>query len=107
MWPVLAPTTMHQRRFPGADHPPERTSAATRSGVSEHAGVRESTTAEKESGSPVCRAEESDRPAPLASAEIEVCAGAVLSGCNGAKPETARAIPEQQTCNETADSLEY
>src|SRR5262249_42873478 len=74
VWPVLAPTTMHQRCFPGADHPPERTSAATRSGVSEHAGVRESTTAEKESGSPVCRAEESDRPAPLASAEIEVCA---------------------------------
>src|SRR5215470_5074700 len=98
---------MHQRGFPGADHPPERTRAATRSAVSQHAGVRESTTAEKESGSPVCRVEESNRPAPLAPAEIEVCARAVLSGCNGAKPETARALPEPSACNETGDSLEY
>ena len=68
VWPVLAPTTMHQCCLPGPDHPPERTSPTTCAGVDQHARVRQSTSAKKEGGSPVRRTEESDRIAALASA---------------------------------------
>jgi transposase len=51
VWPVLAPTTMHQCCLPGPYHPPERTSPTTCAGVGQHARVRQSTAAKKEGGS--------------------------------------------------------
>ena len=86
LWPVRAPTAMHECGFPMPGHPSARTGSATRTGVSEHAGVRPRAAAKEESGSVVCRTEESDRSAPPASAEIEVRTGAVLPGRGGAKP---------------------
>ena len=84
MWPLLAPTTMHQRCLPGPYHPPERTSPTTCAGVGQHTRVRQSTAAKKEGGSLVRGTEESDRIAALASAETQVRARAVLprSGCS-------------------------
>src|SRR5208337_2819035 len=63
VWPVLAPTTMHQCCLPGPYHPPERTSPTTCAGVGQHAGVRPGPAAKKEGGSAVRRTEESDRAA--------------------------------------------
>jgi hypothetical protein len=40
-------------------------------------------------------------------AEIEVCAGAVLSGSGGTEPETSRSVPEQYARAETGDGVEY
>ena len=47
--------------LPGSYHPSERTSPTTCAGVGQHTRVRPGTTAEKESGSLVCRTEESGR----------------------------------------------
>src|SRR5213075_3074926 len=94
VWPVLAPTTMHQCCLPGPDHPPERTSPATCAGVGQHARVRPSTAAKKEGGSLVRRTQKSDRIAALASAEIEVCAGTVLPGSSSAEPQAFGALPQ-------------
>ena len=94
VWPVLAPTTMHQRCLPGPDHPPERTSPTTCAGVGQHARVRQSTAAKKEGGSPVRGTEESDRIAALASAQTEVRARAVLPGSGGPEHQTTGAVPQ-------------
>src|SRR5437764_7459448 len=83
VWPVLAPTTMHQCCLPGPYHPPKRTSPTTCAGVGQHARVRQSTAAKKEGGSLVRRTEESDRIAALATAETQVRARAVLLGSSG------------------------
>src|SRR5258707_4768509 len=80
MWPMRAPTAMHECGFPMPGHPSARTSAATRTGVSEHARVCQGAAAKEEGGSPVRGTQESDRTTPLASATIEVCARTVLPG---------------------------
>src|SRR5215467_13742537 len=98
---------MYQCRFSLSEHPPARTGAATRTGVSEYAGVREGPAPEKESGSPVCGVEESDRAAPLALTPPEVRPRAVLPGGHGAEPETAGAVPEPSARTQTGHGLEY
>src|SRR5207302_1093203 len=45
-------------------------------------------------GSPVRGTEESDRAAPLATAEIEIREGAVLSGSRGPEHQAASAVPQ-------------
>ena len=94
VWPVLAPTTMHQCCLPGPYHPPERTRPTTCAGVSQHAGVRPSTAAKKEGGSLVRGTEESDRIAALASAETQVRARAVLPGSGSAEHQATGAVPQ-------------
>jgi len=79
---MRAKSAMHQCRFPISDYPPVRISPATRPGLGQYGRVHEGTTAEEESGSVIRGTQESDRTAPLASAEIEVCAGTILpSSC--------------------------
>src|SRR5207249_7409699 len=94
VWPVLAPTTMHQCCLPGPDHPPERTSPTTRAGVGQHARVRQSTAAKKEGGSLVRGTEESDRIATLASAETQVRTRAVLPGSGSSEHQATGALPQ-------------
>ncbi len=52
-------------------HPHGRTRPATRTGVGEHARVREGTAGKKEGGSPVRGTQESDRAASLAPARLK------------------------------------
>src|SRR5215472_290286 len=101
LWPVLAKRAMHQCCFPEPYHPPTRTGSATRTRVSQQAGVRPSTTSKKESGSTVCRTEESDWIAPLAPAQIEVRAGAVLpsGGCTEHQAPGALPQPTDTICS--------
>src|SRR6266704_4028274 len=94
MWPVLAPTTMHQRCLPGPHHPPERTRPTTCAGLGQHARVRQSTAAKKEGGSLVRGTEESDRIAALASAETQVRARAVLPGSGSSEHQATGAFPQ-------------
>jgi hypothetical protein len=94
VWPVLAPATMHQCCLPGPYHPPERTSPTTCAGVGQHAGVRQSTAAKKESGSLVRGTEESDRIAALASAETQIRARAVLPGSGSSEHQATGALPK-------------
>ena len=94
VWPVLAPTTMHQCCLPGPYHPPERTSPTTCAGVGQHARVRQSTAAKKEGGSLVRGTEESDRIAALASAETQVRARAVLPGSGSSEHQATGALPQ-------------
>jgi transposase len=94
VWPLLAPTTVHQCCLPGPDHPPERTRPATCAGVDQHARVRPSTEAKKEGGGLVRGTEESNRIAPLASAQTQVRAGAVLPGSGGPEHQTTGAVPQ-------------
>jgi transposase len=94
MWGVCAKAAVHQCRLPVPRYPPKRTSPATRTGAGEHARVREGTAAKKEGGGLVRGTQESDRAASLASAEIEVRAGAVLLGGGCAEHQAARAIPQ-------------
>ena len=75
-------------------HPHGRTSPATRTGVVEHARILEGAKRKKEGRRPVRATQESDRIAPLAPAEIEVRAGAVLSGSSSAEHQPASAIPQ-------------
>ena len=93
LWPVLAKTAMHQRCLPEPYHPPERTSPATRKGVSEHARVRPGTAAKKEGGSLVRGTEESGRAASLAPAQTEVRARAILPGSGGPEHQATGAVP--------------
>jgi transposase len=92
--PVLAPATMHQCCLPGSYHPPERTSPPACAGVGPYAGVRQSTAAKKEGGSPVRRTEESDRAAPLAPAQTEVRARAVPPGSGSSNYQAIGAVPQ-------------
>ena len=85
---------MHQCCLPRPYHPSERTRPTTCAGVGQHTGVRQGTTAEKESGSLVRRTEESDRIAALASAQIEVRTRAVLPGSDSAEHKKAGALPQ-------------
>jgi len=94
LWPVLAKTAMHQCCLPEPYHPPERTSPATRKGVSEHARVRPGPAATKEGGSPVRGTEESGRATPPAPAKIEVRTGAVLPGSGGSEHQTTGPVPQ-------------
>jgi hypothetical protein len=93
VWPVLAPTTM-QCCLPGPYHPPERTSSTTCAGVGQHGRVRQSTAAEKKSGSLVRGTEESDRIAALASAQTEVRARTVLPGSGSSEHQATGALPQ-------------
>jgi len=102
VWPVLAPTTMHQCCLPGAYHPPERTRPTTCAGVGQHARVRQSTAAKKEGGSLVRGTEESDRIAALASAETQVRARAVLSSSGSSEHQAAGALPQSADNTGTA-----
>ena len=94
LWCVFAKATMHQCRLPGPCHPPARTGPATRTGVGEHARVRQGTAAKKEGGSLVRGTQESDRAASLAPAETEVCAGAVLPGGGCPEHQATGALPQ-------------
>ena len=98
MWPMLAPSTMHSCCFPGAYHPPERTSPTTCAAIAQHARVRQGTAAKKEGGSLVRGTEESDRIAALASAETQVRAGAVLPGSGGPEHQAVGALPQSADC---------
>jgi hypothetical protein len=93
LWPVRAPIAMHECGFPVPGHPSVRTSPTTRPGLSQHGRVREGTTAEKESGSVVRRTEESDRTAPLAPAQTQVRARAVLPGSGCPEHQTTGTLP--------------
>jgi len=66
----------------------------TRTGVGANARVRQSTATKEEGGSAVRGTQEPDRAAPLASAEIEVRARAVLPGSGGAEHQAPDAIPQ-------------
>jgi transposase len=105
VWPVLAPATMHQCCLPGSYHPPERTRPTTCARVAQHARVRQSAAAKKKGGSLVRGTEESDRIAALASAQIEVRAGAVLLGSGGAKHQAPDALPQSADNTRSADHL--
>src|ERR1700728_1119942 len=85
---------MHQRPFSVTEYPPARSRPATRARVSQHARVCSRPATEKEGGSTIRRTEESNRAASPASAEIEVCAGAVLPGGSCAEPQTLGAVPQ-------------
>src|SRR5438046_1114265 len=91
---------MHQRSVSLSCHPHGRTRPATRSGVGEHARVCEGTAGKKEGGSPVRGTQESDRIAPLAPAQTEVRARAVLPGSSGAEHQATSALPQptDNTC---------
>ena len=75
-------------------------------GAGQHGRVCQGTTAEKESRSVVRGAQESDRSAPLAPAEIEVCAGAVLLGSGCAEHQATSAVPQPTNCTATCHHLE-
>jgi len=94
VWPVLAPTTMHQCCLPGPDHPSERTRPTTRAGFGPHARVRQSTAAKKKGGSLVRGTEESDRIAAPASAKTQVRARAVLPGSGSSEYQATGALPQ-------------
>src|SRR5438105_11996629 len=85
---------MHQCGFPLLGHPPARTGAATRTGVSEHAGVCHGTAAKEESRSPVRGTEESDRAASLAFMTNKIRSGAVLPGSGGAEHQATGPVPK-------------
>ena len=93
VWPVPTPTAMHQCCFPMPSHPSARTSAATRPRTSEHGRVREGTATEKEGRSLIRGTEESDRTAPLAPAQTQVRAGAVLPRSIRTEPQALGAVP--------------
>jgi len=78
LWPLSAPTAVHQCGFPLLGRTSARTGSTPRPRVGQHAGVREGTTAEKESRGLVCRAQESDRTASLALTTNKIRSGAVL-----------------------------
>jgi hypothetical protein len=94
VWPVLAPTAMHQCCLPRPYHPPERTGPTTCAGVGQHARVRQSTAAKKEGGSLIRGTEKSDRLAALASAETQVRARAVLPGSGSSEHQATGALPQ-------------
>ena len=85
---------MHQCSLPVPSRSPARISSTTRTGVGEHARVRPCTAAEKEGGSVVRGTQESDRASPLAPAEAEVRAGAVLPGSGGTEHQATGAVPQ-------------
>jgi hypothetical protein len=85
--------------FRGLNHSQERTSSTTCAGVSQHAGVRQSTAAEKEGGGLVRETEESDRIAALGSAETQIRARAVLPGSGSSEHQATGALP--QSANHT------
>src|SRR5438094_10437367 len=85
---------MHQCGLPISGHPSARTGAAARTRVSEHARVCQSIEAKKKGGSLVCRTEESDRIAALASAETQVRARAVLPGSGSSEHQATGALPQ-------------
>ncbi len=97
LWCVCAKSAMHQRPFSVSEHPPARTRPATRPRVSQHARICSRPATEKKGGSTVRRTEESNRAASPATAEIEVCAGAVLPGRSCAEPQTLGAVPQPTT----------
>jgi hypothetical protein len=80
--------------FRSSCHPPVRIGSATGTGVGEHTRVREGTAAKKEGGSFVRGTQESDWATPLAPAEIEVRAGAVLPGRGGPEHQATSAVPQ-------------
>src|SRR5438093_10287971 len=94
LWCVRAKNAVPQRPFPVSQHPPARSSPATRTGVSGYARVCPCAAPEKEGGSAVRRTEESDRVASLAPAEIEVCARAVLPGGGCPEHQAPGAVPQ-------------
>jgi len=93
VWPVPAPATMHQCGIPLPGHSSARTSTATRTRARRHPGVREGTKAEKESGSVVCRTEESDRATSSTPAAIEVRTRAVLLGRGRTEHQALGSLP--------------
>src|SRR5580704_17219413 len=93
---------MHQCCLPGPYHPPERTSSTTCAGVGQHARVRQSTAAKKEGGSLVRGTEESDRTAPLASAETQVRARAVLPSSGSSEHQATGALPQSADSTRSA-----
>src|ERR1700745_1042699 len=94
VWPVHAPTAMHECGFSLPGHPPARTGAATRTGASEHAGVCAGTAAKEESRSPICGTEESDRATSLALATNEIRTRAVLPGSGGTEHQAIGSLPQ-------------
>jgi hypothetical protein len=91
---VCPESPLHQRSFSVSEHPPARTGAATRTGVSQHASVRSRPATEKESGSAVRRIEKSDRAVSSAPAEIEVRARAVLPDSGSSEHQALGALPQ-------------
>jgi hypothetical protein len=63
-------------------------------GSLEHAGVRACTATVEEGRGPVCRAQESHRPSPTASTQVEVRPGAVLPGRHRPEHQTSSPILE-------------
>ena len=102
MWPVLAPTALHQCRVPLCCHLPARARSAALTGAGKYTRVRPGTTPEKESGSLVCRAQNPDRTVPLALTKNTVRSGAVLLGSSGAEHQAVGSFPK--LTNSTAGS---
>jgi len=73
--------------------------------VGEHARVCQGTAGKKEGGSPVRGTQESDRIAPLAPAQTEVRAGAVLPGSGGPEHQATGAVPQSTDNTHRASRL--
>src|SRR5208282_6472322 len=106
VWPVRAPSAMHECSFPMPGHPSTRTGAATRTGASEHAGVCPGTAAKEESRSPVRRTQESDRTAPSTPATTKVRARAVLPGSDSAEHQATGPLPKPTDSTTDSHHLE-
>ncbi len=91
---MCAKSPMHQRRVSLSCHPHGGTRPATRTRVGEHARVCEGTAGKKEGGSLVRGTQESNRIASPPSAEITVCAGAVLPGGGCPEPQATSPLPQ-------------
>src|SRR5262249_10283326 len=107
LWSMLTKSTMHHWTKQVSRHSHPRVSSATRTRVGEHGRVNKGTTSTQESGSIICRTQESDRIASLAPAEIEVCARAVLPGSGCAEHQATGAVsqPADHTCSAAAAQL--
>jgi len=101
VWPVLAPTIMHQCCLPGLIIHQNEPARQRDAGVDQHARVRQSTEAKKEGGSLVRGTEGSDWTAVLASAETQVRARAVLPGSRRSEHHATGALPQSadNTCS--------
>src|SRR5262249_60010499 len=88
-----AQSPMHQRKIQVSCHPHARTRSPTRPCSSRDPSLCPSAEAKEKGRGAVRRTQESDRIASLAPAQIEVCAGAVLSSGGCAENQAAGAVP--------------
>jgi len=103
---LLPKSAMHEWALQVSRHSHPRVSTATCSGVGEHPGVFSRTTTAQESRGFVCRTEESDRTAPLATTPHEVRSRTVLPGGGCAEHQTTGALPQPANRTDSGHPLE-